>query len=101
MNEHLDPERERLSPAERDIEQVLRPQVFEDFTGQHKILANLRVFVQAARQRGEALDHVLLHGPPGLGKTTLSHILAQEMGCELSATSGPVLERPADLAGFL
>ena len=65
MNENLDPDRERLSPTERDIEKVLRPQAFEDFTGQHKILANLKVFVQAARQRGEALDHVLLHGPPG------------------------------------
>jgi Holliday junction DNA helicase RuvB len=66
MNEHLDPESERLSPAERDIEKVLRPQAFEDFTGQFKILENLRIFVQAARQRGEALDHVLLHGPPGI-----------------------------------
>ena len=71
MNEHLDPERERLSPAERDIEKVLRPQAFGDFTGQHKILANLKVFVQAARQRGEALDHVLLHGPPGAGQNNL------------------------------
>src|ERR1700760_5155401 len=101
MNEHLDPERERLSPAERDIEKVLRPQVFEDFTGQHKILANLRIFVQAARQRGEALDHVLLHGPPGLGKTTLSHIIANEMGVGIKITSGPVLDKPGDLAGLL
>ena len=101
MNEHLDPERERLSPAERDIEKVLRPQAFEDFTGQHKILANLRVFVQAARQRGEALDHVLLHGPPGLGKTTLSYIIANEMGVGIKITSGPVLDKPGDLAGLL
>src|ERR1700749_4372783 len=101
MNEHLDPDRERLSPAERDIEKVLRPQVFEDFTGQQKILANLKVFVQAARQRGEALDHVLLHGPPGLGKTTLSYIIANEMGSGIKITSGPVLDKPGDLAGLL
>jgi len=101
MNENLDPESERLSPAERDIEKVLRPQAFEDFTGQHKILANLRIFVQAARLRGEALDHVLLHGPPGLGKTTLSHIIANEMGVGIKITSGPVLDKPGDLAGLL
>jgi Holliday junction DNA helicase RuvB len=80
---------------------VLRPQQFEDFTGQHKILANLKIFVQAARQRGEALDHVLLHGPPGLGKTTLSHIIANEMGVGIKITSGPVLDKPGDLAGLL
>jgi Holliday junction DNA helicase RuvB len=101
MNEHLDPDREHLSPAERDIEKVLRPQVFEDFTGQDKLLANLKIFVQAARQRGEALDHVLLHGPPGLGKTTLSHIIANEMGVGIKITSGPVLDKPGDLAGLL
>src|SRR5471030_1574229 len=101
MNENLDPDGENLSPVERDIEKVLRPQAFEDFTGQHKILANLRIFVQAARQRGEALDHVLLHGPPGLGKTTLSHIIANEMGVGIKITSGPVLDKPGDLAGLL
>lgn len=101
MNENLDPNPENLSPAERDIEKVLRPQVFEDFTGQYKILANLKIFVQAARQRGEALDHVLLHGPPGLGKTTLSHIIANEMGVGIKITSGPVLDKPGDLAGLL
>src|SRR6195952_647570 len=101
MNENLDPESERLSPTERDIEKVLRPQAFEDFTGQHKILANLKIFVQAARQRGEALDHVLLHGPPGLGKTTLSYIIANEMGVGIKVTSGPVLDKPGDLAGLL
>ncbi|MCC8425474.1 Holliday junction branch migration DNA helicase RuvB [Mucilaginibacter sp. UR6-11] len=101
MNEHLDPDGERLSPAERDIEKVLRPQAFEDFTGQFKILENLRIFVQAARQRGEALDHVLLHGPPGLGKTTLSYIIANEMGVGIKITSGPVLDKPGDLAGLL
>ncbi|MCJ8208869.1 Holliday junction branch migration DNA helicase RuvB [Mucilaginibacter sp. RS28] len=101
MNENLNPERERLSATERDIEKVLRPQAFEDFTGQDKILANLRIFVQAARLRGEALDHVLLHGPPGLGKTTLSHIIANEMGVGIKITSGPVLDKPGDLAGLL
>ncbi|MFC3199387.1 Holliday junction branch migration DNA helicase RuvB [Parapedobacter deserti] len=101
MNEHLDPNAERLSNAERELEKVLRPQVFEDFTGQHKVLANLKVFVQAAKLRGEALDHVLLHGPPGLGKTTLSHIIANEMGSGIKITSGPVLDKPGDLAGLL
>jgi Holliday junction DNA helicase RuvB len=101
MNEYLDPNAESLSPTERDIEKVLRPQVFEDFTGQYKTLANLKIFVQAAKLRGEALDHVLLHGPPGLGKTTLSHIIANEMGAGIKITSGPVLDKPGDLAGLL
>ncbi|MFN0289846.1 Holliday junction branch migration DNA helicase RuvB [Pedobacter helvus] len=101
MNENLDPSSESLSPMERDIEKVLRPQEFEDFTGQEKILENLRIFVKAAKLRGEALDHVLLHGPPGLGKTTLSHIIANEMGVNIKVTSGPVLDKPGDLAGLL
>jgi holliday junction DNA helicase RuvB len=101
VNENLDPEQENLSPVDREIEKVLRPQVFEDFTGQFKIMANLRIFVQAAKLRGEALDHVLLHGPPGLGKTTLSHIIANEMGVNIRITSGPVLDKPGDLAGLL
>ncbi|WP_026898355.1 Holliday junction branch migration DNA helicase RuvB [Daejeonella oryzae] len=101
MNENLDASQENLSPVEREIEKVLRPQVFEDFTGQFKIMANLRIFVQAAKLRGEALDHVLLHGPPGLGKTTLSHIIANEMGVNIRITSGPVLDKPGDLAGLL
>jgi Holliday junction DNA helicase RuvB len=101
MNEHLDPNADRLSTNEKEIEKVLRPQAFEDFTGQIKIIENLRIFVQAARQRGEALDHVLLHGPPGLGKTTLSHIIANEMGVGIKITSGPVLDKPGDLAGLL
>ena len=101
MNEHLDPSAENISSTERENEKVLRPQVFEDFTGQQKIMENLKIFVQAAKQRGEALDHVLLHGPPGLGKTTLSYIIANEMGVNIRVTSGPVLDKPGDLAGLL
>lgn len=101
MNENLDPNPERLNPTDKDMERVLRPQAFEDFTGQEKILENLSIFVKAAKLRGEALDHVLLHGPPGLGKTTLSHIIANEMGVGIKITSGPVLDKPGDLAGLL
>ena len=101
MNENLDPSSDNLTPIERDIEKVLRPQEFEDFTGQDKILENLKIFVKAAKLRGEALDHVLLHGPPGLGKTTLSYIIANEMGVNVKVTSGPVLDKPGDLAGLL
>lgn len=86
---------------DREFERALRPLSFDDFTGQEKVLENLKIFVQAARQRDETLDHVLLHGPPGLGKTTLSHILANEMGAGLKATTGPVLEKPSDLTGVL
>ncbi len=101
MNENLDPNPERLTPTDKDLERVLRPQSFDDFTGQAKILENLSIFVKAAKLRGEALDHVLLHGPPGLGKTTLSHIIANEMGVGIKITSGPVLDKPGDLAGLL
>ena len=101
MNENLDPSSENLSPIERDIEKVLRPQAFEDFTGQEKIMENLKIFVEAAKLRNEPLDHVLLHGPPGLGKTTLSYIIANEMGVGIKVTSGPVLDKPGDLAGLL
>ncbi|MEJ7557875.1 MAG: Holliday junction branch migration DNA helicase RuvB [Pedobacter sp.] len=101
MNENLDPSSESLSPLERDIERVLRPQAFEDFTGQEKVMENLKIFVQAAKLRGEPLDHVLLHGPPGLGKTTLSYIIANEMNVGIKVTSGPVLDKPGDLAGLL
>jgi len=90
-----------LSGEDRQIEKALRPKALDEFSGQRKIVENLRVFIQAARQRGEALDHVLLHGPPGLGKTTLSHIIANELGVSLKMTSGPVLEKPGDLAGLL
>jgi Holliday junction DNA helicase RuvB len=101
MNENLDPSFENLSPTERDIEKVLRPQTFDDFTGQEKVMENLKIFVAAAKQRNEPLDHVLLHGPPGLGKTTLSYIIANEMHVGIKVTSGPVLDKPGDLAGLL
>lgn len=101
LNPNLDANEEHLSNADREWERVLRPQVFDDFTGQPQIVENLHVFIKAAKQRGEALDHVLLHGPPGLGKTTLSNIIANELGVEMKTTSGPVLEKPGDLAGLL
>lgn len=101
MNPNLDPNADNLNQPEKDIEKVLRPQHFDEFTGQDKILENLQIFVQAAKLRGEALDHILLHGPPGLGKTTLSHIVANELGASMKITSGPVLEKPGDLAGLL
>ncbi len=90
-----------LKPEEKEIERALRPLSFADFTGQHKVVENVKVFVQAARNRGEALDHVLLHGPPGLGKTTLSHIIAHELETSIKISSGPVLDKPGDLAGLL
>ena len=96
--EYLNPEGTGMSAVEKEFEKVLRPLTFEDFTGQQKIVENIRVFVQAARQRNESLDHVLLHGPPGLGKTTLAHIVAHEMDSGIKVTSGPVLDKPSDLA---
>ncbi len=99
--DYLTGEEDKLSPSDREIEKALRPLSFEDFAGQEKIVENLRIFVLAAKQRGEALDHVLLHGPPGLGKTTLSNIIANELGVEMMTTSGPVLDKPSDLAGLL
>ena len=101
MNEHLDPTAQQFSQEELDIERALRPITFDDFTGQEQVLENLKVFVLAANQRGEALDHTLFHGPPGLGKTTLAHILANELGVGIKVTSGPVLDKPGDLAGLL
>lgn len=101
MNENLDPNEENLGSAEREFERALRPSMFDDFSGQPGVVENLRIFVEAAKQRQEALDHVLLHGPPGLGKTTLAHIIANDLGVNLKITSGPVLDKPGDLAGLL
>ena len=101
MNEFLDPTGDSFSNEELDIERALRPVTFDDFTGQEQVLENLKVFVEAANQRGEALDHTLFHGAPGLGKTTLAHILANELGVGIKITSGPVLDKPGDLAGLL
>ncbi len=101
MNENLDPTGESFSPEEMDIERALRPLDFDDFAGQDQVLDNLKVFVKAANQRGDALDHTLFHGPPGLGKTTLAHILANELQVNIKVTSGPVLDKPGDLAGLL
>ena len=101
MNENLDPTDDHFSPEEQDIEKVLRPLSFDDFAGQDQVLENLQIFVEAAVERDEALDHTLFHGPPGLGKTTLAHILANELGVGIKVTSGPVLDKPGDLAGLL
>ena len=99
MNTNLDPE--HISNKDTEFEKKLRPLDFDDFTGQQKVVENLRIFVAAAKMRGESLDHVLLHGPPGLGKTTLSNIIANELGVNFKVTSGPVLDKPGDLAGLL
>ncbi len=101
MNDNLDPTGNQFSSVEKEIEKVLRPTEFSDFAGQENIIENLKIFVQAAKQRNEPLDHVLLHGPPGLGKTTLSHIIANELGVSIRVSSGPVLDKPGDLAGIL
>lgn len=101
MNENLDPTNDNFSHEEFDVEKQLRPLSFEDFTGQDQVLENLQIFVQAAVGRDEALDHTLFHGPPGLGKTTLANILANELGVGIKITSGPVLDKPGDLAGLL
>jgi|TARA_Y100000385_G_scaffold261695_1_gene292669 Holliday junction DNA helicase RuvB len=101
MNENLDPTDAHFSSEEHDIEKVLRPLSFDDFAGQDQVLENLQIFVEAAVERDEALDHTLFHGPPGLGKTTLAHILANELSVGIKVTSGPVLDKPGDLAGLL
>jgi len=100
-NPFLDPTDDAFGPDDQVIEKALRPESLHDFQGQPKLIENLSIFIQAARSRGEALDHVLLHGPPGLGKTTLSYIIANELGANLKTSSGPVLENPGDLAGLL
>ncbi|MEH6408751.1 MAG: Holliday junction branch migration DNA helicase RuvB, partial [Leeuwenhoekiella sp.] len=101
MNDNLDPTGENFTREDQDIERALRPLSFDDFAGQEQVLENLQIFVQAANLRGEALDHTLFHGPPGLGKTTLANILANELGVNIKVTSGPVLDKPGDLAGLL
>ena len=101
MNENLNPTNENFSSEDLDVEKKLRPLSFDDFTGQDQVLENLQIFVQAANLRDEALDHTLFHGPPGLGKTTLAHILANELSVGIKVTSGPVLDKPGDLAGLL
>tara|TARA_B100001029_G_scaffold176239_1_gene178874 strand:+ start:418 stop:1437 length:1020 start_codon:yes stop_codon:yes gene_type:complete len=101
VNENLDPTGNHLSSEDQEIDKALRPLSFNDFAGQETILENLKVFVEAAKQRNEALDHTLFHGPPGLGKTTLAHILANELQVGIKLTSGPVLDKPGDLAGLL
>ncbi len=101
MNENLNPDKSHFSGEDHDVEKKLRPLSFDDFTGQEQSIENLKIFVQAANQRDEALDHTLFHGPPGLGKTTLAHILANELEVGIKVTSGPVLDKPGDLAGLL
>jgi len=101
MNENLDPSQINMSPEEKELENNLRPNSFDEFSGQDQIIENLKIFVQASNQRGDALDHTLFHGPPGLGKTTLAHILARELKVAVKVTSGPILDKPADLAGLL
>src|SRR5215210_9214485 len=100
-NPNLNTGKENVSAAETEFENNIRPKEIEEFAGQPQLIENLRIFIKAAKLRGEALDHVLFHGPPGLGKTTLSRIIANELGVNIKETSGPVIEKPGDLAGLL
>ena len=100
-NTNLNADKDQLSVADREFENTIRPGQISDFSGQSQIIENLKIFIKAAKIRGEALDHVLFHGPPGLGKTTLSRIVASELGVKIKETSGPVIEKPGDLAGLL
>ena len=100
-NPNLNSDSEQLTPKEKEFENAIRPSYIKEFSGQEQLIENLMVFIKAAKIRGEALDHVLFHGPPGLGKTTLSRIVANEMGVNIKETSGPVIEKPGDLAGLL
>jgi len=100
-NPNLSSNKEQLTAADKEFENNIRPSQIEDFAGQEQIIENLRIFIKAAKIRGEALDHILFHGPPGLGKTTLSRIVANELGVNIRETSGPVIEKPGDLAGLL
>lgn len=101
MNPHTRPDEDNLSSLDKELENTLRPSGMEEFNGQQQIIDNLKIFIKAAKLRGEALDHILFHGPPGLGKTTLSRIVANELGVHIKESSGPVIEKPADLAGLL
>ena len=100
-NPNLNNDAEFLNPADKEFENTIRPSVINDFSGQGQIIENITIFIKAAKLRGEALDHILFHGPPGLGKTTLSRIVANELGVNIKETSGPVIEKPGDLAGLL
>src|SRR6516162_475755 len=100
-NANLNSDKEFLTSADKAFENNIRPHVLQEFSGQSQIIENLKIFIQAAKMRGEALDHILFHGPPGLGKTTLSRIVANELGVNIRETSGPVIEKPGDLAGLL
>src|SRR6202789_305943 len=101
VNGNLNNEKSGLSPLEKEFENNIRPAAIDDFSGQPQTIENLKIFIKAAKIRGEALDHILFHGPPGLGKTTLSRIVANELGVNIKETSGPVIEKPGDLAGLL
>src|SRR6266536_2607865 len=100
-NPNLNSNKELLTATDKEFENNIRPTQINDFAGQEQIIENLKIFIKAAKMRGEALDHILFHGPPGLGKTTLSRIVANELGVNIRETSGPVIEKPGDLAGLL